>query len=188
MGHAPENSLEAIEHAAALGADAVELDVRQVGGALVCAHDPGEQGPAVGDAVELARRLGMRVELDLKGDGRDGSVEATAALIAELGVYEHTWVSAFHPYTAWRLRWADPRIVLGWSVARSQIERPFLWSRWVRWLGAQVIEPQLGLLTTRRLERWRRLGLVVEAWCVPLEAQRVWIEQGVSVVVDRLEP
>ncbi len=186
LGHAPENSLEAIECAAELGADAVELDIRLVGEQLICAHDAGQPGPLAGDALELARSRGLRIELDLKGNGRDGSVPAVAGLLSLMGTHDHTWVSTFHPLTAWRLRMADRRLVVGWSIATSPVQRIPLWSGWARWLGAQVLAPEVPLVTPSRVRAWTRMGFVLETWSVPLSEEERWLAQGVSVVLDRL--
>lgn len=187
-GHGPENSLEAIRAAADLGADAVELDVRLDGGPqLRCAHDAGQAGPPAMAAVELALRLGLRVELDLKSHGLDGAVGHVAALVGAVGAHELCWVSTFQPVTVWRLRHADPRLVVGWSVGRSRVERLPLWFGWASWLGVQVIEPEYALVTPGRLARWRSHGgLAIECWgFAPGQASEA-LASGVSVVVDHL--
>ena len=69
---AAENSLEAIEAAAAHRVDAVELDVlRAPGGALVLAHGPELTSGAatLDDGLALASRLGLAVQLDVKAAG-----------------------------------------------------------------------------------------------------------------------
>lgn len=187
LAHGPENSLAAIRAAARLGADAVELDVRHRDGRLICAHDPGQEGPLAADALALALDLGLRVELDLKSRGFGPAVQQVAEVVDALGAHERTWVSTFQPLTAWRLRHADPRLVVGWAVASSAVERLPLWMGWVRWLGVQVIAPHKGLVDPVRLAAWHALGLTVETWCVDAENQEVWLEQGVSVVLDSLE-
>src|SRR5438045_1167125 len=65
---APESSLEAIEAAAECGADAVELDVLP---GLVVAHGPEvpPDAPRLDDALALAARLGLVVQLDVKHRG-----------------------------------------------------------------------------------------------------------------------
>lgn len=187
LAHAPENSLAAIREAASRGADAVELDVRVDGGHLICAHDPGQAGPRAREAVELALSLGLRVELDLKSHGRDDAVRQVAALVDDLGAHERAWVSTFHPLAAWRLRWADPRLVVGWAVARSVVQRLPLWSGWSDWLGVQVVEPEFGLLNPARLAHWATRPVVVVAWGIPRHEVQGCLDQGMSVVVDHLE-
>ncbi len=92
---AAENSLEAIEAAAAHGLDAVELDVlRAPGGALVLAHGP-ELAPdaaLLDDGLALASRLGLAVQLDVKADG----VERDAVdALRRHGLLDRCFVSSF---------------------------------------------------------------------------------------------
>ena len=186
MGHGLENSLDAIRAAARLRADAVELDVRIRQGTLVCAHDRGQDGPPLQRALDLALDLGLRVELDMKESGRR-PLSALAEHLDQAGAHERAWVSTFHPLAAWRLRHLDPRLVVGWSIARSWAERLPLWSGWPQWLGLQVIEPEVGLLTPERRALWQGQGLVVETWCVPLPHARHYLDDDVRVVLDTLE-
>lgn len=187
LAHAPENSLAAIRVAADRGADAVELDVRLHRGRLVCAHDRGQDGPDAADALDLALGLGLRVELDLKSAGVDGALERVVGLLDDARAHARTWVSTFHPLAAWRLRHADPRVVVGWAIARSAVERLPLAESWARWLGVQVVEPEYGLLTGERIAAWHGTDLVVEAWGLPRHAVRGCLDQGLSVVVDHVE-
>jgi glycerophosphoryl diester phosphodiesterase len=90
---APESSLEAIEAAAACGADAVELDVQP---GLLVAHGPGipADAPRLDDALELVARLGLAVQLDVKLRGLErDSVEA----LRRHGLLERSLVSSYAP-------------------------------------------------------------------------------------------
>jgi len=187
LAHAPENSLAAIRVAALRGADAVELDVRLHRGRLVCAHDRGQDGPDAAEALGVALALGLRVELDLKSAGADGAPERVVRLLDDAGAHTRAWVSTFHPLTAWRLRHADPRVVVGWSIARSPVQRLPLAVGWARWLGVQIVAPEHGLLTRGRIAAWHGTGLVVEAWGLPRHAVPGCLELGLSVVVDHVE-
>jgi len=92
---APENSLEAIEVAASYGLDAVELDVLPRGdGRLVLAHGPAlpAEAPQLDDALALARRLGLAVQLDLKVRAIEaGVVEA----LRRRDLLERSFVSSY---------------------------------------------------------------------------------------------
>jgi len=70
---APENSLAAIEAAAACGADAVELDVLD---GLVVAHGPEVQAgaPHLDEALALVAGLGLAVQVDVKVRGLEAGV------------------------------------------------------------------------------------------------------------------
>jgi glycerophosphoryl diester phosphodiesterase len=76
-GLAGENSLAAIEAAAAHGADAVELDVRRrADGTLVLEHNRRLRAgsPRLDEALGLAGRLGLAVQLDVKAPGIEAAV------------------------------------------------------------------------------------------------------------------
>lgn len=92
---APENSLEAIEVAAGFGLDAVELDVlRRSDGVLVLAHGPDRppDAPLLDEALALAARLGLAVQLDVKLRGTEaGTVDA----LRRSGLLERSFVSSF---------------------------------------------------------------------------------------------
>jgi glycerophosphoryl diester phosphodiesterase len=93
----PENSLEAIQIAAAHSLDAVELDVHPRGdGPLVLAHGPAvpADAPLLDDALALAARLGLAVQLDVKLPGAEaGVVEA----LRGARLLERSFVSSFAP-------------------------------------------------------------------------------------------
>ena len=84
---APENSLAAIEAAAAHGVDVVELDVlRGPNGALVLAHGPAipPSSPSLDDGLALASQLALAVQLDVKIAGIEhGVVDALARVDAD---------------------------------------------------------------------------------------------------------
>ncbi|MDX6467005.1 MAG: glycerophosphoryl diester phosphodiesterase [Gaiellaceae bacterium] len=74
---AAENSLAAIAAAADAGADAVELDVlRRDDGVLVLAHGPGvpDDAAPLDDALDLAGRLGLAVQVDVKVAGNEAAI------------------------------------------------------------------------------------------------------------------
>ena len=91
---APENTLAAIEAAAAHGVDVVEVDVlRGRGGGLVLAHGPEvpADAPPLGDALALVHRLGLAVQLDVKLPGIEGAVAEAVAACHELGAAVYVW-------------------------------------------------------------------------------------------------
>ncbi len=108
VGPAPENTLESISAAIAVGSDAAELDVRRSGsGRLILAHDPlpaargalhptpfpvGAPAPVeLADALMLARgRLGLNLELKDPGLAAD-----VAVVISDLSSPQEILVSSF---------------------------------------------------------------------------------------------
>jgi glycerophosphoryl diester phosphodiesterase len=92
---APENSLAAIEAAAAHGLDGVEVDIsRARDGSLVLAHGPliPADAPALADGLALAARLGLFVQVDMKSPGvEQGVIDA----LRRSDLYERAFVSSF---------------------------------------------------------------------------------------------
>jgi glycerophosphoryl diester phosphodiesterase len=187
LDEAPENSVQAIRAAAARGASAVELDVRPGPDGPVCAHDADQVAgaPLLAEALPVALQLGLLVELDVKGGALGGRalVHDVVALVAAQDAPGRVWVSAFHPLTQWHVRRADPALPLGIPLTRAP------WTGWATWVGASVLEPELSVVSTARVERWQRQGWAVEAWTVhDPERVRALRRAGVAVVVDAVAP
>ena len=83
----PANALEGIRTLCALGADAIEVDVRPLEGRLVLTHDhpvPGGTYTSLEDCLrEVVRYEGLKINLDLK---QFGLVEEVARLTAACGM------------------------------------------------------------------------------------------------------
>jgi len=133
-----ENTLEAFLHAAALGADAVELDARSTAdGEIVVHHDdtlPGI-GPIIGiTGAELRVRAprvptlaealdacaGMWVNIEVKNapgdhdwDPADEAVGRVVAIVRAAGVAERVLLSSFNAVTAGKAR---PALATGWVI------------------------------------------------------------------------
>jgi glycerophosphoryl diester phosphodiesterase len=136
---APENSLAAIEAAAAVGADVVELDVlRRDDGLLVLGHGPAvpEGAPPLDDALQLVARLGLAVQLDVKIDGCGaGCVDA----LRRHDLVSRAFVSSF-----------SLRILQGFADAEPQLPRSFTYP-----------EDRLGATERRLLRPAVKPGLAV---------------------------
>ena len=92
---ARENTLAAIEAAAGAGVDGVELDVlRAHDGSLVLAHgpEPPPDAPPLAEGLELARDLGLFVQLDVKRGGAEAEI---AACLDAAGLRGRSFVSSF---------------------------------------------------------------------------------------------
>jgi glycerophosphoryl diester phosphodiesterase len=92
---APENSLAAIEAAAAHDLDAVELDVLpRADGALVLAHGPAvpRDAPLLDAGLELAAGLGLAVQLDVKVQGLE---RAVVQALRRRELLERSFVSSY---------------------------------------------------------------------------------------------
>jgi glycerophosphoryl diester phosphodiesterase len=69
-----EGTLAAYLSAIELGADLLEVDVRRVGGELVCAHDPGGDGPRLADVLRAAAAGGVGAHVDVKESGYEAEL------------------------------------------------------------------------------------------------------------------
>ena len=135
-GHAPENTLAAIQKGIDLGVDFVEIDVRRTAdGVLVALHDEtvnrttngkgrvdqlslhdvkrfnagnGEPIPTVGEVLEAARgRAGLMLELKIVG-----VAQATTAVVEEAGFKEPVIYASFLHNELSEVRSIDPEASL----------------------------------------------------------------------------
>jgi glycerophosphoryl diester phosphodiesterase len=150
---APENSLAAIEAAAAHDLDAVELDVlRRPDGALVLAHGPElpPDAPLLDAGLELAVRLGLAVQLDVKLQGLErGVVEA----LRRHALLERSFVSSFSLRTLEAFAREEPALPRSYTYPEDRYGLS----------GARLLRPgvRAGLATLRallprRLPGWLR--------------------------------
>jgi glycerophosphoryl diester phosphodiesterase len=167
---APENTLESIALAVALGCDLVEFDVHAVAGSLVLAHDRPRAAkglPELDDALAYLASTGAGVQLDLKSRGAEREV---AAALRRHALVERTLVSSFRSATLRALHAVEPGLRLGRTYPRDRTglaQRPFV---------APLMKP--GLLALRRALARRiggllagaRAGVAVLHWEVVSEA------------------
>ena len=140
---APENTLAAVEAAAAHGVDAVELDVLPGrDGALVLAHGPEvpPDAPLLDDALALAARLGLAVQLDVKLRGIEAGV---ADAVRRAGLLERSFVSSYSlPILA---AFADAEPALPLSLTYPEDRLGVSGSRLLR----PVVRPALAVMRAR---------------------------------------
>ena len=163
---APENSLAAIEAAAAIGVDAVEVDVlRRDDGRLVLAHGPfvPSDAPLLDDALELVARLGLAVQLDVKIEGTD---EGIAEALERHDLLGRAFVSSFSLPILRGFAAAAPALPRSWSYPEDRLGVS------QRLLTRATIRPALAVLRAfapRRLPGWLRAADVQAAtlnWAV----------------------
>jgi glycerophosphoryl diester phosphodiesterase len=148
---APENSLAAIDAAAAAGVDAVELDVlRREDGALVLGHGPAaeENAPSLDDALALVHRLGLAVQIDVKLGGYE------AAIVTALR--EHELLSRAFVSTC------SLPILHAFAAAEPRLPRSFTYP-----------EDRLGATERRLLRPAVRPGLAVLRALLPIRLPRL---------------
>jgi glycerophosphoryl diester phosphodiesterase len=198
---APENSLAAIEAAAAHGVDVVELDV--VSG-LVVAHDVAFRrgAPSLAAALALVAELGLEVQVDVKERGLEaGIVDA----LTRHGLLERAFVSSFSlpilrdfaaakpelprsfTYPEDRLGLSERRLVApavrtGLAALRAVLPR-----RLPRWLGAvdaSAATLNWAVVSPAAIEVCHRLGVAVYVWTVNEPAlARTLVESGVDAII-----
>jgi glycerophosphoryl diester phosphodiesterase len=202
---APENSLAAIGAAAAAGAHAVELDVlRAADGSLVLAHGPAVPAgaPALDEALGLAARLGLAVQVDVKDAGLEREV---VEALARAGLRERSFVSAHAVEILRAFAAADGGITRALSypedrhgATESPYLRPFVrpalallravlpyrLPRRLRAAGAAVATLNVDVVTPRVVAACTRADAAVCAWTVADAATaRRLVEAGVAAII-----
>jgi glycerophosphoryl diester phosphodiesterase len=193
---APENSLAAIEAAAASGVDAVELDVLH---GLVVAHGPEVPpgAPLLDEALALVAALGLAVQIDVKVRGLEtGVVEA----LRRHGLLERSFVSSFSLPILVAFATAEPRLPraftypedrLGLTGSRvlGPVTRPALLPRrlprWLRVAGASAATLNWAVVTPEVIEVCHRRGVAVYAWTVNEPALAITlVESGIDGIIS----
>jgi len=203
---APENSLAAIEAAAAHNLDGVEVDVaRARDGSLVLAHGPAipEASPALSDALTLAARLGLFVQLDMKTSGAEREV---ADALRRSDLYERAFISGFslgvlaafareapglprsYTYPEDRLglsgrRALRPAVSAGLAAMRAALPRRL--PRWLRAVDADAATLNWAVVTPAVISACHALGKGVYVWTVnDANAARELIEMGADAIIS----
>jgi glycerophosphoryl diester phosphodiesterase len=197
---ARENTREAFRLAAAMGADAVELDVRRTAdGAIAVHHDPHLPGgrsvrsvvaadlpphvPLLADALDAC--AGLWVNVEIKNDEDEPDLDAArsladdvAALVAERGDEARILVSSFDLATVDRLRdVAEGRIRTAYLVVDADAAAV----RVAVDHGHQALHPGWWRLTEELVAEALAAGLDVNVWtCDEPEAMRRLAAWGVT--------
>ena len=199
---APENSLAAIEAAAAYGVDAVELDVLR---GLVVAHGPEVPAgaPLLDEALALVAALGLAVQVDVKVRGLEtGVVEA----LRRHALIDRSFVSSFslpilvafaavEPRLPRAFTYPEDRLGLTGSRVLGPATRPALAAlrallprrlpRWLRAAGASAATLNWAVVTPEAIEVCHRRGVAVYAWTVnePVLAITL-VESGIDGIIS----
>ena len=199
-----DNSPAGVRWAASIGADYVEFDVRRAGdGALVCSHDPVEDGgdhatANLADVLAAVAEAGLGAHVDLKGPdvvewAVDAARQCAGVLDETLVVYTTGHAKAASALARWTEEHDSPALVgltvgsstrhlrLGDTV-RTRIRELYPTRQW-RDSGAGVLVAH-HVLARLRLLRWaRRRGVRVLVWtadaprvvAAALKDPRVWM-------------
>jgi glycerophosphoryl diester phosphodiesterase len=132
------NTLDAL--ASVRDVDLVELDVSP---GLVVAHDPGEPGPSLADALEVlaGRELGIHIDVKLPG-----YEQAVLEAVDERHLRERVVVSTAYARVARRVRALAPDlpVAIGYPRDRYRVSR-FEWPGLVTRLGAAALRAAMPL-------------------------------------------
>jgi glycerophosphoryl diester phosphodiesterase len=179
----------------------VELDVLD---GLVVAHDEAHRSgaPALDDALGLAARLGLAVQIDVKVRGlEDGVVEA----LARHGLLERAFVSSFshsilaafarvRPDLARSLTYPEdrhglsgrrgvaPLVRLGLAALRASL--PYRLPRWLAAVDPKAVTLNWAVVTRTAVEVCHRRGVAVYVWTVNEPAlARTLVESGIDGII-----
>jgi len=197
---APENSLAAIEAAVAHGADVVEIDVQP---GLLVAHDAGRpDAPALEAVLELAARLGVAVQVDVKVAGLEaGIVEA----LGRHGLLERAFVSSYSLPILRAFAQAEPRLARSVTypedrhglssrrllapavrpgLAALRAALPYRLPRWLRAVDARAATLNWAVVTPAAVAACHRVGAAVYVWTVNEPAlARTLVETGIDGII-----
>ncbi|MBV8258342.1 MAG: glycerophosphodiester phosphodiesterase [Actinobacteria bacterium] len=202
---APENSLAAIEAAAAVGVDLVEVDVlRRPDGRLMIAHGPEipPGAPLLDEALALVARLGLGVQLDVKVPGLAAEVVAAAG---EHGLLDRAFVSSYSARVLGEFRAAEPSLPrsftypedrLGLSgrlllrpgvragLVALRLALPARLPAWLRAVDASAATLNWAVASPRAIAACHRLGCAAFVWTVnDAKLVKILLESGADGII-----
>jgi len=181
-----ENTLMAFATAKWMGADAVELDVRNTrDGLLVVHHDPRladgrvicethhfdipDHIPTLAEALESC--AGMWVNVEIKNDPEEPDfdpteirTQKTVELLQELGELDRWLISSFRRETIDRVRELNSQLRTAWLTVGVRDEDLEKVSESLKSAGHEAIHPYVGLLSKPALDAFHSAGLQVNTW------------------------
>ena len=206
----PENTVEAFRHAAALGADWVELDARRTaddrlavhhdavlpdGRAIVelAAADLPASLPSLADALAACAGMGVNIEIkndrgDPDFDEYDGVAVAVAELLSAPAAplaADRVLVTSFNPATIGVIRERSPhvptgRLTMNGHDIAGRIERTAA-------AGHVTINPWDGLVDEELMGLARDAGLAVYPWTIDdPERIRALVDLGVDGIISNV--
>ena len=195
----PENTVAAFRRAAAMGAEAVELDVRRsADGVLVVHHNPHlddgrlvastayadlpDSVPTLGEALDACQ--GMWVNVEIKNDPDEPDFDPTESIADETIAHlvarddDARWViSSFRMQTIDRCRALAPTIRTAWLC----VDIPEGVERTLVTKGHIALHPWFHALDRATLDRCHAAGVAVNVWtCDDPEQQAKLFEWGID--------
>jgi len=171
-GHAPENTLAAMEKALSLGTDWVELDVYAVGNELVVIHDDRLERTTNGSGYVLEQSLQYLRYLDA-GNGEKipflhEVFDAPVVSLVNRYVKNHGWdysqilLSSFNHHELHEAKILEPRIFTGALI----LSLPLDYARFAEELHAYSVHPGIEFLNQAFVDDAHQRGLKVFAYTV----------------------
>lgn len=181
-----ENTLMAFAMAKRMGADAVELDVRNTrDGLLVVHHDPRladgrvisethhldipDHIPTLAEALESC--AGMWVNVEIKNDPEEPDFDPTeirtkktVELLQELGELNRWLISSFRRETIDYVRELNSQFRTAWLTVGVRDEDLAQVVESLKSAGHEAIHPYVGLLSKPALDAFHSAGLQVNTW------------------------
>lgn len=189
-GHAPENTLLAIDTGIRLGADMIELDVQRCDEELVVIHDPrlerttngqgriaevgfgylrsldagqGQQIPTLKEVLDLAEsRVSLNIEIKSAGGTASRVAMALREALADGWTASQFMVSSFHLPELYEFKQAAPEI----PIAALVCGVPLDWAACASEMGAQALNISAEFADARLLQDAHQRGLKVYVYTV----------------------
>jgi glycerophosphoryl diester phosphodiesterase len=204
---APENSLRAMRMALDQGADGIEIDVRLcASGEVVVLHDPdllrvagarvraaqatlaelqrhdlggGARVPTLTDALELVLGAGKLLNIELKADSPDPhALVAAVVRMLQAGTavdLSRVVLSSFSADVCGDLCDLLPEVAVGALFEHVPSALPS---------GIRAVHPRHVLVAPNTVARWRKDGLVINAWTVNAGARAAELaRRGVDGII-----
>ena len=198
----PENTLEAFSHTEETGADMIELDVRTTkDGVQVVHHDESFKVGKVSyvitkrtyeelvsakpslctldEALALISKTGLGLELEMK---KSANAAKCVEAVARWGMQDRLYYISFDKKLLTQVRKLDGRARLGWIFSGSI---PKDLNATVQSLRLSLICPHWKLVTQKRLNKWHRMGLMVNVWVInSVEECQKYAEMNVDMITS----
>ena len=190
-GEYPENTLLAIEHAIAQGADAIEIDVFAVQGELIVIHDHhltrttngtgsiyhysveqlmqldagrGERIPTLWQVLQLLQNTGLWLNIELKGEN---TVEPLLALLKKARQElrfdtQRLLISSFNHHLLAAIKLANPELKLGALTACLPLD----YAAFASQLHAYAVNCDVGFINQAFVNDAKARGLKVYVYTV----------------------
>ncbi|HEX9652182.1 MAG TPA: glycerophosphodiester phosphodiesterase family protein [bacterium] len=144
-----------------------------------------ERIPTLDELIETVKdRLLLNVEIKTKGLPKDHIEQKVVEILRHYGIAYQTIISSFNPIVLRRIRKIDDQIVTGYLLDKNftfrNSEIPLS-----RLAGAKAIHFEKTLVTQKRLDKVRELGIYSAVWTVnDPNLMQQFVDMGVNVIIS----